>query len=378
MNLHKRSNPGEYTPHERMMRVLRHEKTDRLPISPIGLTPYTWQVDHPAYRQILDVAEKHCEFMPKYGITGSLTRMDLWDVSRDVEEAADGRKTEYTVLRTSKGGLTRTRVHDPAVGSWSMAKDFVQNEEDLEKRESLPYEPPEPDISGLEEFTEKVGEGGVVYCTGIHNALINATWGMSEELRPIFCFTQPERLRQLVETAQDRLLEYLERLLDRGAGPAFRMYAIENFVEPMMPPSFVDEFIVPYDREIVKLIHDKGCYVVMHCHGYLNAQIERMVKIGVDGVDCAECPPQNDIDLAGMIEKAEGRMFIWGYIQFEDLARSTGDEIEEMVRRAVEMGGTEGRYVLSQAASPWTHDISERTRENWIRMIEAGVKYGGH
>jgi len=42
------------------------------------------------------------------------------------------------------------------------------------------------------------------------------------------------------------------------------------------------------------------------------------------------------------------------------------------------MGGTDGRYVLGQAASPWSAEISQRTVDNWIRMIESGVKYGGH
>jgi hypothetical protein len=41
------------------------------------------------------------------------------------------------------------------------------------------------------------------------------------------------------------------------------------------------------------------------------------------------------------------------------------------------MGGTDGRYVLSQAASPWMADLPGRTAENLVHMIEAGVKYGG-
>jgi uroporphyrinogen-III decarboxylase len=201
---------------------------------------------------------------------------------------------------------------------------------------------------------------------------------MSEEYRTIFCFTEQDRLRKMVEKAQERLYDFMKRYLEAGAGPVFRWYAIESFVEPVMPPSFVDEFIVPYDREIVKLIHDHGCYTCMHCHGRLGAQIERMVQIGIDGTDCTESPPQNDIDLAGMIEKADGKMFVWGYVQFETLARATKEQVYDMVREAVEAGGTEGKYVLSQAASPWMAELPGRSAENLIHMIEAGVKYGGH
>ncbi len=374
-----RPNPGEYTPRERLLRLLRGEKVDRLPIAPVGMTPFTWHPDFPDYHPVLRVAEKHCEFMASFGVRHGPGLCDPAALEMKTETVEEGeRKTATTVLQTPKGPLTGVRVHDRSVGSWGVAKAMVENEEDLARRESLPYAPMPVDLEGLEEHREKVGDAGLVYFNGIQNALLTACWGMGEEFRTVFCFSEQERLRSMVERAQERLLDFTERLLEAGAGPVFRWYAIEDFVEPIMPPSFVDEFIVPFDREVVKLIHEAGRHAVMHCHGRLGAQIERMVAIGVDGSDCSESPPQNDIDLAGMIEKADGRMFIWGYIQFEALARASREEVYEMVRQAVVMGGTEGRYVLSQAASPWMAELPERTGENLIHMIEAGVKYGGH
>ena len=135
-------------------------------------------------------------------------------------------------------------------------------------------------LDGIEEFKAQVGDAGLVYCNGITNALLLACWGMNEEFRTLFCFTEQDLLRKMVDAAQARLLEYTTKVLDAGAGPVFRFYSIEDFVEPMMPPRFVDEFIVPYDKEVIRLIHDRGCYAVMHCHGHLKEQIERMVKIG--------------------------------------------------------------------------------------------------
>ncbi len=379
LDVNERPNPGAYAPRERLLRLLRHEKVDRLPISPIGLSPYTWQTDFPVYHPVLKVAEKHCEFMCKFGISEgvNLCKPEALDMTTEKKEEGE-RETRKTTIKTPEGELTSVRIRDRSIGSWASAKALVNNEEELDQRESLPFEPVDVNLDGLDEFDARIGDAGLPYCTGIRTPLLIATWGMSEEYRTIFCFTEQERLRKMVDRSHERVMAHITRLLDAGAGPVFRYYSIEDFVEPMMPPSFVDEFIVPYDREIVKLIHDRGRYVVMHCHGHLQAQIERMVKIGVDGVDCAECPPQNDIDLAGMLEKAGGKLFLWGYIQFEDLARKSGDEIEEAVRKAVETGGTDGDYVLSQAASPWSAEISQRTQENWIRMIEAGVKYGGH
>ena len=372
-----RPNPGKYTPRERLLRVLRHEKTDRLPIVPTALTPFTWHVEFPVYRPVLEVAKKHCEFMANFGVPGSLGLCDPEMLEMKTEKEEQGtRKVRTTTLDTPKGPLTEVRIHDPEVGSWGTKKFYVENEDDLDKWDSLPYEPFRPTLEGLDEFDRTVGDAGLPYMNGVTNALTTAVGSLSEEFRAVFCFTQADRLRTMVEQAQERVRGFVEHLLDQGAGPVFRWYSIEPYVEPVMPPSFVKEFIVPYDKEIVKLIHDRGRYVVMHCHGRLRAQIEHIVEIGVDGVDCVECPPQNDATLSEMLELADRPLFLWGYIQFEDLARFSGDEIERKVREAVEMGGTDGRYVLGQAASPWSADISQRTVDNFIRMIEAGAKYG--
>jgi hypothetical protein len=360
-----------------MLRVLRGERTDRLPICPVGMSPFTWHKDFPGYRPVLEVAARHCEFMAGYPLDLGFNYCDpgALDIQSSATEQGET-KRRTTVVTTPLGPLTEIRVHEKSVGSWGVLKPYIENEDDLDRMMSLPFSPKTVALSELPSLRATVGDAGLVYCNGIRNALLCATFGMSEEFRTVFCFTERARLRKMVERAQERVLACVEAMLSAGAGPVFRFYSIEDFVEPMMPPSFVDEFIVPYDREVVRLIHDRGRHVVMHCHGRLKEQIRRMTAIGVDGVDCAECPPQNDATLTEMLERTDGRMFVWGYIQFESLARATPEQVGAMVREAVGMGGTEGRYVLSQAASPWMAELPGRTAENMIAMIEAGVRYG--
>lgn len=403
----ERPSPGAYTPRERLLRILRGEQVDRLPIIPTGMSPFTWHTDYEVYHPVLRVAQRHCEFMAGYGLAGGLNLCDPAALDMTTERSQEGeRKIHRTTLRTPKGDLTQVRVSDPAVGGASTTRFFVESEEELERFESLPFEPYRPDISDLGDFNALVGDAGLPYCNGVQNALIGATGMMGEEFRILFCALEKDRLRKMVERQQERVLAYVGMLLDQmdainqrdqgsgirdqtGAGraqgadslpltPLFRFYAIEPFVEPIQPPSFIDEFVVPYDREVIQLIHDRGGYAVMHCHGRLKAQIPRMVQIGVDGVDCVESPPSNDATLTEMMQMADGRLFLWGYVQYEDLAHQTPDQIEGQVRRAVEAGGTAGRYVLGQAASPWSAHLVGDTQSNWIHMIECGARYGGH
>ena len=58
---------------ERLLRVLRHEPTDRLPIVTTGLHPWHWTQDFPDYHPIVEVAERYGEFMVSMGLdTGFL------------------------------------------------------------------------------------------------------------------------------------------------------------------------------------------------------------------------------------------------------------------------------------------------------------------
>jgi len=371
------------TSRERLLRVLRHERTDRLPIVPTSIHPWHWCLEFDDYHPIVEVAKKHCDFFVSIGgntgfLYGDPTTCERRSERRNLD---DGIVETTTTIVTPKGDLTSVRRRMPDSGNWRM-KAFVENEDDLDRLLSIPYRPFEPDLSGFFATREKIGDAGLAYYNGFSSPVTALGGMMSEDFRPVFFFTQPDRLRTIVETLAERAATLLAHLLKAGAGPVFRWYAMEPFTEPMMPPSFTDEFIVPYDTDLIRMIHDAGCYAIHHCHGRLGAAIERMVRVGYDGVDCVESPPANNVTLAEMFARAAtaaGRdrpLFLWGYIQMDDLEHKSGDQIERQVAEAIEVGGTDGRYVLGQAASPYMAHVPPQMQANWIRMIEVGARLG--
>lgn len=369
------------TGRERLLRVLRHEKADRLPIVTTGLHPWHWSMEFPDYHPIVEVAKRHGEFMCSLGANTGFLYGDpsVCETRSERRELAEGAVERATTIATPKGEITAVRRRTPDGGNWRV-KAYVECEEDLERLLSIPYTPPEPDLTDYFATREKIGDAGLAYFNGISSPVTVLGGVMSEEFRAIYFFTQQRRLREIVETMAERVHNLLDRLLAAGVGPVFRWYAMEPFTEPMMPPSFTDDFIVPYDTDLVRKIHDAGRYGVLHCHGRLGAMIEKMVRVGYDGVDCVESPPANDVTLAEMFAKAEatpcGRaLFLWGYVQMDDLEHKSADDIDRLVREAVEVGGTDGRYVLGQSASPYMAHVPPRMQANWIRMIEAGARY---
>ena len=47
-----------------------------------------------------------------------------------------------------------------------------------------------------------------------------------------------------------RQRDYVQYLLEGGVTDVMRWYNIEEFTEPMMPPEFITENIVPYEEEV--------------------------------------------------------------------------------------------------------------------------------
>lgn len=372
------------TSRERLLRVLRHEKTDRLPIVPTSIHPWHWCLEFEDYRPIVEAAKRHCDFFVSIGGDTGFLYGDPAACERRTErrDLGDGVRETTTTLVTPAGELTTVRRRTPDGGNWHV-KALVESEADLERLLSIPYRPYEPDVSAFLAQREKIGEAGLAYYNGFHSPVTNLGATMSEEFRAILFFTQRARVKRIVETLAERAHHLLDYLLKAGVGPVFRWYAMEPFTPPMMPPSFTEELIVPYDLDLIRRIHAAGCYAIHHCHGRLGAMIEKMVRVGYDGVDCVESPPANDVTLAEMLNRADGAsdrerpLFLWGYIQMDDLEHQSGDAIERLVREAVEMGGTDGRYVLGQAASPYMAHVPPRMQANWIRMIEAGARLAG-
>jgi hypothetical protein len=47
--------PGAYTARDRLLRVLRGQRTERVPICPVGLAPFTQHLDFPAYHPVIEL-----------------------------------------------------------------------------------------------------------------------------------------------------------------------------------------------------------------------------------------------------------------------------------------------------------------------------------
>ncbi|MFH1760186.1 MAG: uroporphyrinogen decarboxylase family protein [bacterium] len=366
---------SEMSKNERLCAAFKCQPVDRIPISIFGLTPYNWMKDStdPGYKRALVTVEKYCDHMVKWWISHGILFGASCDGGFKEESSASGDiVTIKKSLSTPLGDLTSiSKLNKSVSRSPATVKHFVENLEDAEKLLRIRTKPYRPDLTEYFEVKSRLGYDGLMYYCALCSPIDAISSFFNYEYYLEFCFLYPDLLTELAEKTFVNLKDYANYILDSGVKDVIRWMNIEPFTEPMMPPEFIKEHIVPYDKQIVKLFHEGGALVMNHCHGRLKNQLNNFLEIGVDGIDCVEPPPANDCDLNSMKSITDNRLSFWGYIQWEDLERQSPERIAELTREAVKMGGDTG-FILSQCASTHTQFLTDKFAQNLVTMIETG------
>ena len=118
-------------------------------------------------------------------------------------------------------------------------------------------------------------------------------------------------------------------------------------------PDIYSEFVLPYEREIIKAIRDAGKHVYIHTCGSISDRLELMCQSGASGLECLDPPPVGNVDLEDAFRRIGDRMFIKGNIDSVNTLLVGDDEkIRNDVRRIIKTGKTVGKgFILSTACS---------------------------
>lgn len=128
-------------------------------------------------------------------------------------------------------------------------------------------------------------------------------------------------------------------------------------------PAFYEEFVVPYEGQLVKAIQDKGKYAYLHTCGAIGDRLEAMVKSGASGLECLDPPPLGNVELDDAIERIGQAMFIKGNIDsVNTLLHGSDEEVLADVNRRIEVGKKGRGFILSTACSIAPHVKRERVQ----------------
>jgi hypothetical protein len=252
-------------------------------------------------------------------------------------------------------------------------KRLVATVDDLDAIVSMPYVPPEPDLSAFPREREELGERGLMMAStgdplGILHGLI------STETLALWSITEKPGLLRFLDAMYERYLGYYKYLLEHGIGPVYFVVGTEFAGPPMVSPQSFMDLSVRHVKGIIDLIRSYGQWSIIHYHGHLKYALEGMKRIAPDALHTIEAPPVGNCTLTEA-RAALGDTILIGNIQYDDLARQRPERLEEMVKAAIDEGRS-GRFILSPTAGPYEETIGERMQENYLRFMETGFRYG--
>jgi len=356
----------------RVITALGGRQPDRVPVF-LYLNPYTenWEAADPSYSTVMDACREYadviCDWYCPSGFCCSAAPLESQTIPQ-----ADG--TTRHLLQTPRGPISR--VTTPDWRGAGLVKNWIVTEEDALRVLSIPSLTPRPDLGPFRETRQRLRGKAIAQITlndpicwlgGITQPETLAIWTL--ENRPL--------IRRFLDVTFERTLALLEHCLREDAGPLLYFNGPEYALPPLMSPADFEEFVVEYDRRLVELIHSwPGKYVIVHSHGRVNRFLERFAALGMDGLNVLEPPPLGDVELADAKRRIGKRVCLIGNIQYDDLARSSREQVRQLVRQTLAAGAPGGGFILSPCASPYEHPLPPKAAGNFIEYLRAAHDYG--
>lgn len=367
---------------ERMLAAIRHQSVDRVPYATYGMHPYAGGHCHasdPSYAGLLQTVRASAGVAAKsgtqeIGVAFSRAKEGVQDVR--IEGQGDDR-VRRTTIHTPKGDL-ETIAHIPENKPARTVQHLVSTDADLDAFMSLPYDPPDFDLSKPKAFIETARDRGLLLlCYDEPMYSTARLWG--EEQFLIRCVTDLRTIKRTVDWFFERCVENMRRLTQacRGMDCVLHTLGPEICTPPMLSPRYFTELVTPYLRELIAIIHDAGLLAGLHCHGRVREVLPEIIRTDVDFLEPIEPPDQGNITLEELMTQAEGRLCLMGYIQdqeFYTVPPGTMTRRVESIARVV--NGRTG-YIMSPTCTPFQHPCSDVYKRNYAEWLEAAGRILG-
>jgi hypothetical protein len=269
---------------------------------------------------------------------------------------------EIEFLKYTSRGTSGTKI-----------KSMIEDADQLQKIIEIPYVAPKPDLSSYFREKEELGNKGLMMLN-LTDPLGPLYGMMSAETFSISTITDYKKLIEFTDVMYERVIEYTRYVLENDVAEVFFIIGCEFAGPPLVSPLRFNELSARYVKGIVDLIRDYGKKSIVHYHGNLLNILDGIRYINPDGLHTIEAPPIGNCTIK-QAREALGDMILIGNIQYDDLAHCEPGEIEELVKVVMDEG-KQGRLILSPTAGPYEEYISNRMVENYIALVDAGIKFG--
>jgi len=359
------------TPKQRFLAALERRIPDRLPVTThhvqkyfldkymngisneeffdhFGLDPILWTVclkPNEEKGEYFDPNQKEAD-----DVTSPRILSSTWRIETENIPGLDYPTTRYNIITPKK---TLTMVLQSTEHTTWVTERLIKEKSDIEIIAA--YAPrPKCDVERANRLAEEYGERGLVRTNiptfdiygqpgcwqdaaclyGIEN-LILATYDdhawVHEFLRILL-----ERKRVFVESMTGARFD----LVEHGGGDAS---------STVISPRLFEEFVAPYDAELIALAHAAGQRIVYHTCGGMMPILESIAAMNPEAMETFTPPAMGgDVDLREAKRRIGDRVcLIGGFDQFHHFLGCSAEETRREVRRCFEAAGKGGGYILA-------------------------------
>jgi len=384
---------------QRIRAAMRHASVDRVPVMcQLAIGHYLLNTDvSPADLWFTSegFARALVELQRRYRFDGILINLSGRDPDwrrhvRRIETAADGSQTvHFTNGDRAWCPIDDNVQHFRAGGDHRPTIDQVAPErlyyDDPHVLGGLKYpyyfglEPYEPDkacywpdyfFRTIDLVIERVGES-----VSVHGEVFSPFTQLMElfgyEQGLMYLIDAPEKCRAILAAYTEGTADLAVRQARQGVDAVLisSAFAGGGFISPRQ----YAEFVLPYEAEVVRRVHEEGVPVYTHTCGKLGDRLELLADTGTDGIDTLDPPPLGTVDLEDAKRRVGDRVFFKGNIDpVNTLLAKDRDEVRQDAIQRLKVGSPGSGYILSSACS-----VSPRVPpENLTVLVEASEHFG--
>jgi len=184
---------------------------------------------------------------------------------------------------------------------------------------------------------------------------------------------------ELVDAVVQHLVDYYAEVSRRSfeaAGDALDVFFIGNDfgsqTGPLLSPAQFERFMLPHLRRLIRLGHDYGLLVQLHCCGGFEPLIPAMIGAGLDGLHAVQ-PCCGGMDLAALKARYGARILFNGAIDSHHvLIRGTPESVRRQTRAVLDIMAPGGGFVAGAS-----HDtiLEETPVANVVAMFDTIREY---
>lgn len=259
---------------------------------------------------------------------------------------------------------------------------FLRSEEDLDAFTALPVND-DPDTIGtalellLPAYLAERAEfpldlGAMMLDLGEPIGVLYHAADLSEY--PIWSLTRRDGVTAFLGRLQKHFLEKYRWCLERDLADVYFLVGSELAAPPMVGLDVFREWVVPFEKELIDLIHSYGKLVITHFHGQIRGLLPYFLAMGPDGLHTIEEPPIGDCPLDEAFRIVGDRIALIGTIQYDEFRALEPEAMRTEVRRVLDTARGH-RFILSPSAGPFHPELPARMRDNYLAFLDEGDTY---